>query len=230
MLNFVICLSFAVLIEGTVYDESLNKIPAVITIKKNNLIYSQLTTKDGEYAVQIPAGNYTFVVWNRDRNLTSTYKLTIEEDSIFDFVLLPSQYQPIDIPEIVSIEEMHEEFPELYEVEKAPSLNLVFVAIAIIILLIILFYFYIKKKSDEIAQKLRKEIEEIRQKSSAKEYLNDTERVYQLIQEKGEIPQKEIVSKMGFSKAKVTLILEKLEKMGKIERLTIGREKIVRKK
>jgi uncharacterized membrane protein len=232
MLNLIISLLLSATIEGTVYDENLNKIPAVITIKKNDLMYSQLTTKDGDYKIQIPSGNYTFIVWNKEKNLTDIYKLNIENDTVFDFILLPSQYQPIDFPETVSIEEIKEEFPAMYEEKGEITSSLLIyglvVIIVIIVIIIFLFYFYAKKKSEEITKKIKEEIEELKKREEKKEYLSDEEKVYQMIQEGKEVPQKEIVKKTGFSKAKVTLILEKLEKKGKIERLSVGREKIVR--
>lgn len=231
ILNLLICLSQSAIVEGTVYDENLEEISAVITIKKDNLMYSQITARDGHYKIEIQSGNYTFIVWNAERNLSSTYKLNIENDSIFDFILIPSQFQPIDLPEIINIEEGY--FPEIYEEKEEISLLPIFALIIAILIFVIFIYFYARKKSEEISKKLAEEIEELKKKSLEEKerlYLSDEERIYQIIQERKEIPQKEIVKITGFSKAKVTLILEKLERKGKIERLSIGREKIVRMK
>ena len=54
--------------------------------------------------------------------------------------------------------------------------------------------------------------------------------VLKVLEERGEVSQKELVKLTGFSKAKLSLVLKQLEQEGVVERYRIGRQKVVKLK
>jgi len=231
---------FSASVSGVIYDENINPLKgAIVKIEKDQALYSQIITEQtGNYQFSLPTGDYNLTASVKERNQTlqTSVALKLSENTsiVIDLLLLPEL--GAEIPEIVTPTE-EEEFPSMAE-ETLPitPIFLGFVIILIIAVIFVVYSIWKKQAEQEKVQKkqaeeTKREIEEIKRKKEEPplgRFLTDEEKIYQMVQRMKEVPQKHIVIETGFSKAKVTLILKKLEKIGKIKRTSTGREKIIK--
>jgi uncharacterized membrane protein len=229
LITFLSPIIYSAFLTGTIYDEGINPVKgATVSLERGQTLYSQMiTNQSGEYLFSLPSGEYQIIASMKKGNQTlqTSAILNLSESDNIRIDLILMQELGIKIPEIVTIEE---EKPFVSPAEE-PSINWVTIGFVffLIIVAIVLIYFVWKRQAEGI----KKEIEEIKKKREEPplgRFLTDEEKIYQLVQRMKEVPQKHIVIETGFSKAKVTLILKKLEKMGKIKRTSTGREKIIK--
>lgn len=230
LITFFTSATFSASVSGVVYDEGLNPVKgAVVRLEKEGTLYSQaVTDAAGAYSLSFPEGGYrliTTAVLDNQTLQTSAILNLSENDTIHvDILLMPEL--GIEIPELVIVEE-EAPFPTPVEEPTIDWAAIGFTATLFIAALLVIYFIW-KRKTEEI----RKEFEALKLKTEEErplgKFLTDDERVYQLIRRRGEVPQKHLVTETGFSKAKMTLILEKLEKLGRITRRSVGREKIIK--
>lgn len=224
-----ISMLFSASISGVVYDESLNPVKgAIVTLMRENVTYNQfITNSSGIYQFNVSGGNYQLIAFFPDNNaVKSTVSLNLSDaDSVrIDLILIPEL--GVEPPDIVTPELKEEEFI-LPFTEVGTNWIVVGFFVSLFIALLFIIYLALKRKTEELEKELVKKIETIEERPLGK-FLTDEERIYQIIRRYREIPQKNIVIETGFSKAKISLILRKLEKLGKISRTHVGREKIVK--
>lgn len=63
----------------------------------------------------------------------------------------------------------------------------------------------------------------MKQKTIVKVLSGDEKKLYQFVLDKGECLQKDLIYELGFAKAKVTRILDKLDEKGAIKRISYGK-------
>jgi uncharacterized membrane protein len=232
LITFLSSIAYPASLTGTIYDEGINPISgATVSLKNGQMLYSQvITNQSGEYDISCPAGEYELTAsMNKDSQMLKTsVALNLSENDSFhiDLILMPEF--GVSVPEIVTIPE-EQNFTTPLPSEQNGSLTWIIIGFGVVLIAvaIIITYFVWKKQTEGI----KKEIQEIKlnkQEPPLGRFLTDEEKVYQIILKHREIPQKHIVTQTEFSKAKVTMILKKLEKLGKIKRTSTGREKIIK--
>lgn len=187
-------------IYGKVYRwDTLEPVKAVVSIK--NGLEQRTVAEDGSYAFEVEPGNYTIVA--RSGNLVAVENVTVKGKVLFDLILFP---------EIEIIEP-----PEMPEVAETGGEDYSLIAIAISLAGIIFIYALKRKylKKSEIAETIEVLPEDLRA-------------VLELIKaEGGRITQKELRKRLGYSEAKISLILADLERRGLIEKVKKGRGNII---
>jgi len=240
---------FSAFVEGVIYDDSISPIKgALVKAEKDTSLYSQIVTNtSGAYSFSLPEGTYTITASVRlgaqELQTSILLNLSTEDTIVVDLLLMPDL--GADLPDIISPTD-DLDFPELVEPGSKSSgitLDTNFIVLALILMaaLLLAIYYVWKRQTEGQAkheqdtkrhsEEIKKEIDElkkIRETPPLGKFLTDEEKIYQMVQRMGEVPQKHIVTETGFSKAKVTMLLKKLEKIGKIKRTSTGREKIIK--
>ncbi|MCS7143397.1 MAG: MarR family transcriptional regulator [Archaeoglobaceae archaeon] len=194
--------AFADTIYGKVYRwDTLEPIKAVVSIK--NGFEQRTVAEDGSYTFEVEPGNYTIIA--RSGPLVAVENVTVKGKVLFDLILFPE----IEINELPEIPEMEEVIEEDYS----------WLAIAISLTGIIFIYILKRRYSKKGSEKLSEDIEVIP---------DDLRAVIELIKaEGGRITQKELRKRLGYSEAKISLIIADLERRGLVEKMKKGRGNII---
>jgi len=221
LMLFVLCLIFiypnvnAALIQGTVYDISLNKLENVILVI-NTEPEQKLVLMDSNYSLNLPKGSYNikaFYYENRILEASSEQEISVASEGNYtlDLILFPSLEE-----EDILFNQSNFEFQEDIGFEKkVPTLFLIAVGLAVV--LFIIFKFKKKPNKKELEKELETKFDDI--------YLNN---VINLIKKnEGRMTQKDIRKELKISEAKVSLILTQLESEGRIKKIKKGRGNIV---
>jgi len=150
-------------------------------------------------------GSYSFIVQPGNYTIIAYYrdyqtieKVNVSADMRFDLILFPKLEEVVDIPEFPAVEE-----------DRPYYLLAIFISGAII-----LFLYLIKARSkktefsEALPEELEKALEIIRK-------------------EGGRITQKELRKKLGYTEAKMSLIIADLERRGLVEKVKKGRGNII---
>ncbi len=231
ILVLMLLISFTVFgagIHGVVYRWSdMEETPALVrvtAVDTEELVHQEITGESGYYSANLSEGN--FIVEAFQGNLSTVQRINLQKEEFkrIDLVLFPSEdylfpglgdipgyYDSNDplIPEVIDFEE---EEPEDTE-EITPFV--IYFALGVLSVLLALTYF-LKIRGEKIL----KETQHV--PSDEEEVLNI------LKKEGGETYQSRIKEETGFSAAKTSELLSKMEKEGKINRERKGREKIVK--
>lgn len=215
-------------IHGTVYSwenlEPLSK--AIVTI--NTTPEQRVVTENGTYSFVVPPGTYVIKAYYYSHGELELYdeeNITVKENGtyVLDLILFPPLTNlSEDIPKIqVSIdkEEQSKTFP----------FGLVVFAMLVVCVIAFIFVYNRKSETKEIAEsrEIKTEIEGS-PKRKAEELPEDLKRVIEIIRkEGGRITQKELRKKLGYSEAKVSLMIADLERRGIVEKVKKGRGNII---
>lgn len=198
----ILTLLFQPVIADTIYGkvyrwDTLEPIKAVVSIK--NGIEQKLVAENGSYSFEVEPGDYTIIA--RSGNLIAVENVTVKGKVLFDIIIFP-EIEIVEPPEMPEIKEL---------IEEDYSWFAIFLSLTGILVI-----FVLKKKFRS------EKIEEI-------EVLpEDLKKVLELIKaEGGRMTQKELRRKLGFSEAKVSLIIADLERRGLIEKVKKGRGNII---
>lgn len=224
---------FSASVGGIVYDENVNPAKgATVTLEKEQSLqlYGQvITSQGGDYNFSFPPGMYrlTAMIKKNNQILQTSVSLNLSADDnvTVDLLLLPEL--GLEVQDLAVVEEEQPFAAPIEEVQVQQVNWILILVIFVLFIAAIVTYFGWKKKTEEMEKEIR-EIKLKKEELPLGRYLTDEERIYQLVRRRGQSPQKHIVAETGFSKAKVTLILKKLEKLGKVKRETVGREKIIK--
>lgn len=249
-------LGFAAEVHGTVYRWSdLETVPAMIQVTRDmngdELIHQEVLNESGMYSIELEEGEYFFYVSHGDLSSSQNLSITEEESRRIDFVLTPEEdylfpieplpeydeYGEIPLPEDSLVEEPIEEnvtdpedpdYRPIIGEEEASELT-IYLAILVFVTMISLTYF-LKKRSEEArgSDYTQKPIED--EEKDRKHIKTDEEEIIDILKEKEEVYQSEIKKETGFSAAKTSELLSKMEKEDKIIRDKKGRNKIVKLK
>ncbi len=188
-------------IKGNIYSWELNKIGAIVEI--NTTPKQRIVALNGSYMFEIPLGTYEIKAYSIDGNLfcNETVNVTRNGTYTIDLILFPR------------LEESKLNITELdFAFESGIDQTIIYVVIAICSLSALitytLFRIFRRKRIDILP--------------------NDLKIVLELIKSAGgRITQKELREKLGWSEAKLSLVLSDLERRGLIEKYKKGRGNII---
>ncbi len=205
-------------IHGTVYSwENLEPLPkAIVTI--NTTPEQIVVAENGTYFFIVPPGTYVIRAYyysHGELELYDEMNVTVKENGtyVLDLILFP----PLNVTE--------EDIPNIQvslgkeEVESFPF-NILAILIVVAVSLIG-FWLFVSRRGKGV--KLEKtEIED------REELPEDLKKVIEIIKkEGGRITQKDLRKKLGYSEAKVSLIIADLERRGLVEKVKKGRGNII---
>ena len=208
LMLILIAPSQAATIHGTVYSwDTLEPVKKVIVTI--NSTPEQRIVSNGTYSFTVPNGSYTIRAFLKedDTELYAEENITIVEDGnyIVDLILFPK----------LGIEDIEEiEFPQVEE----GGDNYYLISIPILAS-VLLFLYYLKRKERVESAKSKLEVDDLPE---------DLIEVMEVIKkEGGRISQKELRKKLGYSEAKMSLIIADLERRGIVEKVKKGRGNII---
>lgn len=209
LLLLAISTASAVEIYGKVYRwDTLDVLnDAVVEIKDGSV--QRMVAENGEYSFNVTPGNYTIVA--RAGEYHAVENVTVEGDMRFDLILFPELEDIEEIPDFPAVEQ-REEFP--YYIVAIFVSGLILAALALI-----------KIRSEKQPEPVLES-----QEISPVDYdlPEDLAEVVELIRrEGGRITQKELRKKLGYSEAKMSLIIADLERRGIVEKVKKGRGNII---
>ncbi len=209
LLLLAISTASAVEIYGKVYRwDTLDVLnDAVVEIKDGSV--QRMVAENGEYSFNVTPGNYTIVA--RAGEYHAVENVTVESDMRFDLILFPELESIEEIPDFPAVEQQ-EEFP--YYIVAIFVSGLILAALALI-----------KIRSEKQPEPVLEP-----QEISPVDYdlPEDLAEVVELIRrEGGRITQKELRKKLGYSEAKMSLIIADLERRGIVEKVKKGRGNII---
>ena len=190
-------------IKGNIYSWELNKIGAIVEI--NTTPKQRIVALNGSYMFEIPSGTYEIKAYSIDGNLfcNETVNVTRNGTYTIDLILFPRlEENKLNITEL--------DFA--FERESGIDQTIIYVVIAICsfsaLITYTLFRIFRRKRIDILS--------------------NDLKIVLELIKSAGgRITQKELREKLGWSEAKLSLVLSDLERRGLIEKYKKGRGNII---
>ncbi|AAB90250.1 DUF7343 domain-containing protein [Archaeoglobus fulgidus] len=207
LLILTISTTSAVEIYGKVYRwDTLDVLSgAVVEVRDGSV--QRMVAENGEYSFNVTPGNYTIIA--RSGEYYAIENVTVSSDMRFDLILFPSLEEVEEIPDFPVVDQQ-EEFP--------------YYIVAILVSGFVLAALFIVKIRSE------KQPELLEQEVTPEEYdlPEDLAEVVELIKrEGGRITQKELRKKLGYSEAKMSLIIADLERRGIVEKVKKGRGNII---
>lgn len=185
-------------IRGEIYSWELKRVKAIVEI--NTTPKQRIVALNGSYEFEVPLGVYEIRAYSIDGNLFCNETVVIKNNGtyVIDLILFPKLENNLSATELnFSLEEKRSETP-LYV-----GLTLTFLAF-----LVALIFIKKRKRKGEIPDDLEVVLELIRKSG-------------------GRITQKELREKLGWSEAKLSLVLTDLERRGLIEKYRKGRGNVV---
>ncbi len=204
MLLLLIYPASGAVIKGTVYSwENLEPLPkAIVTI--NTTPEQRVVAKNGTYTFVVPPGTYEIKAYyysNGELELYDNETVTVRGNGtyVLDLILFPRLNLNESVPNIqLSLGKREGGFP------------LFWLALAIVPIAFILYWKFRRRKvvEEELPEDLKEVVEIIKN-------------------EGGRITQKELRKKLGYSEAKISLMIADLERRGIIEKVKKGRGNIL---
>lgn len=192
----------AALIEGSVYDFSLERVDNV-KVEINTTPQQRDITEDGRYAFSVTPGQYML----RAEQISEGVLLAMAQEEvqvddegnyIVDIILFPELDEPVSFPRLD------------IAVEEEEPLDGVLVLVSILIVLGVISYLYARS---------RREVQSTTSEGDAL--------LAYLLKEGGRATQKELRKAFPHSEAKMSLLLSELEDAGKIKKIKKGRGNII---
>ncbi len=196
----------AAVIYGKVYRwDTLDAVKAVVTIRDGS--FQRMVAENGTYSFNVSPGNYTIEA--RWKDLIAIENITVGEGiNRFDIILFPE----LDFTEL----------PEMPPVDESSEQPYPVVALAVSGAIISLLY-YLKRRESRLIKRSDEERYELPETLP-----EDLMEVVEIIRrEGGRITQKELRKKLGYSEAKMSLIIADLERRGIVEKVKKGRGNII---
>lgn len=225
---------FGIVLTGTVYDSSLNKVSkAIVEIQPH---FQRDITEQGVYSFEIPSGEYNITViyvQNGKKEIASEH---ISVDNSLEYYNLD-----LFLFEDITEEEGLNNLPEINvdSVIKEKS-NYIYLLIIIPISIFVGLLFFIKYKKNQFSIKANSGLKKIvltspvEQKGvvmeSFKEFTPQTSKyiVIDILKKNdGSMTQKDLRKNIPYSEAKVSLWITELESDGKIRKIRKGRGNII---
>lgn len=196
---------FGAMIEGTVYDFSLEPVRNAI-VEVDTSPHQVLVAKAGQYKFSVPQGKYTIVAELEGQVVSENITVAGEGDYVLDLILLPDLAYEEEL--LGSVEDA--EFSEI-EVEDDPkSSGGLIIALAVLAVLAIAL-FIIKRK-----------------KKPAGLYDEPLKKILAFIEKQGgRTTQKDIYKELPWSESKISLMLDELESKGLIRKVKKGRSNLI---
>jgi len=231
---FAIALVSGATIYGEIYNSNDFETVSPVVLKISGPVSTQIIVRDGNYSIDLPPGAYTIAGFYYE-NSTLVYRsydkinITDQDKTIhFDIVLFePDEfdifYSSIEPPEI-----------DHQNVKESTEFSIVGFLPYLVLLLVIgalVFYLINKKSAPSVSRPQAKE--EIRKEEIKEELeeLDDEERkLLSLLLEASErrALQRDLRKELGFSEAKMSLLIDDLESRGYVKRIKKGRGNIIK--
>ncbi len=204
MLLLLIYPASGAVIKGTVYSwENLEPLPkAIVTI--NTTPEQRVVAKNGTYTFIVPPGTYEIRAYyysNGELELYDNETVTVKGNGtyVLDLILFPRLNLNGSVPNIqLSLGKREGGFP------------LFWLALAIVPIAFILYWKF--RRREVVEEDLPEDLKEV---------------VEIIKNEGGRITQKELRKKLGYSEAKISLMIADLERRGIIEKVKKGRGNIL---
>jgi uncharacterized membrane protein len=207
----------AAVIHGKVFHwETLEPIGAIVEI--NTTPTQKMVAENGSYSFEVPPGVYKLKAYIIGSDLYAEENVTIVEEGnyVIDLVLFPQ----IEFPGVEDINEV--EFP----VDEGGEANYYLYAIPVVAVGVALIV-YIRKRAGSKAAESKAEVVEF-QEGRVSDLPEDLKEVLEiLVREGGRISQRELRKKLGYSEAKISLMIADLERRGIVEKVKKGRGNII---
>ncbi|MBO8181758.1 MAG: winged helix-turn-helix transcriptional regulator [Archaeoglobus sp.] len=199
----------AATIHGKVFSwETLEPVSAIVEI--NTTPAQKMVAKNGSYSFEVPPGVYKLKAYVMGSDLFAEENITIvkEGNYVIDLVLFPQ----IEYPELEDINKV--EFP----VDEGEGVNYYIYLIPLAVGGIVLL-FYLRTRTPQTVEF---------QEEKAPDLPEDLKEIVDiLVKEGGRISQRELRKKLGYSEAKVSLMIADLERRGIVEKVKKGRGNIL---
>ena len=212
---------FGATIHGSVYDFGLNSVKSAI-VEINSSPQQKMVSKNGTYSFGVPPGSYElFARYSKDDSEVRE-EIVVKQDGtyVLDLILIPS---------LDSDAELLEDAPDVPDVEEIVQDRPITPWLAWIAVFSILGYivYRVSRKPEMIVKK-----EVVRERVVEKIALTDDLQMVLdgLDHYGGSAHQKDLRNMVPFSEAKVSLLIDALEKKGLIERIKKGRGNIIVRK
>ncbi len=205
------------IIHGTVYSwENLRPLhKAIVTI--NTTPEQRVVTENGTYSFVVPPGRYVIKAYyysNGELELYDEENITVKGNGtyVLDLILFPTLNVSEEIPNVqLNLGSKSSTFP----------ISLLIFAPAIFLIAVFLIFRLRGRRSDTPS----KGIEEISREEELPEDLKEIVEI--LRKEGGRMTQKELRKRLGYSEAKVSLMIADLERRGIVEKVKKGRGNVI---
>ncbi|WP_202319719.1 helix-turn-helix transcriptional regulator [Archaeoglobus neptunius] len=198
-------------IYGKIYRwDTLDVMKDVIVEIKDGTV-QRIVSEDGSYSFNVSPGNYTIIAWSGE--YMAVENLTVKNTTRFDLILFPKLGEIEEVPEFPAINVESE--PPYYLLAAAAS---AFIVVAL---------YLIKRRSGREAEQTDVP-SGVLSAEHADDLPEDLAEVVEIIKrEGGRITQKELRKRLGYSEAKMSLIIADLERRGVVEKVKKGRGNII---
>ncbi|MBO8179594.1 MAG: winged helix-turn-helix transcriptional regulator [Archaeoglobus sp.] len=198
----------AVEIYGKIYRwDTLDVVNNVVVEIRDDAV-QRMVSENGEYRFNVTPGNYMIIA--QAGEYYAVENVTVESSMRFDLILFPKLEDVEEIPDFPAVEEQEEEFP--YYIIAIFASGFVLATL-----------FFIKIRSGKQPPTVEWEI-----KPTEHDLPEDLAEVVEIIaKEGGRITQKELRKRLGYSEAKMSLIIADLERRGIVEKVKKGRGNII---
>lgn len=223
LLLLLVPLASAAELHGIVYDFDLKKVPLAV-VEVNSSPAQRMVAVNGSFSFILPPGDYEVTVSLPKRNLSSTEVIEILGNGsfVYDVILLPEVGNEdilfSEVNEVPFIEDLIEDAPASHWIAWLG-------VFAVLTALIVAF-----TSRPKIRQIVRKEI--VRERVVEKVALaEDVQQVMAVLDKQGgRASQKDIRKELPYSEAKVSLMIDELEKKGLVTRIKKGRGNVIVRK
>ncbi len=191
-------------IYGKIYRWDTLDIVKGAVVEIEDGITQRMVSENGSYSFTVPPGEYTIKAVYGE--FATVENVTVKNTTRFDLILFPN---------LNIVESEVPEFPEVPGEEPPYYLAVAGVAGAVVLLL------YLLKRRE-------REIVEASLASQQEDLPDDLIEVLEILQKAGgRMTQKELRKKLGYSEAKMSLIIADLERRGFVEKIKKGRGNII---
>ncbi len=236
---FFSALANAAVIQGTAYDWTTFEPLQKVLIEVNTTPAQKVLSKDGNYVLEVPRGNYVIkaVFQSGNKSLAAREELAVNSDGEFIVDLFLGPEELIEDGIIIDPPGDETDFP----VDEEPDYSFVYAIIAVVIAVALTaFYFNTRQKKREQQQLATKETEKkqhelqeekhVQEKPSGRELELSPEarEVLKKIRESdGRLNQRDLRSQLPYSEAKTSLVVSELQASGLVKKIKLGRGNIL---
>lgn len=199
--------AFGANLHGISYSwDTLEEVPALVQVYSNDSLVAQvLAAEDGFYNISLDTGDY-LVLFAYGDSVFETH-VTLVTDLRLDAPLLPSEEDLFPGTELPPYESLGTPVG-LGDIAETQSFPVAEIALLLVAIVALFAFFLLRKKKPVI--------------------LGDAEKVLNVLKARnGKALQQDLVKDTGFSAAKVSILLTRLKKTGKIKKEKVGRDNII---
>jgi uncharacterized membrane protein len=195
---------FSAMLEGTIYDLSLDKVENVV-VSIDTLPFQRVVSKNGEFSFKVSSGRYNLTAETKTAHVSELVIVGDDGEYKIDLILFPYVLEGDFSDEIESVPR------DILKPGISRTVKGVLLIAALI--LVVVLYSLLKRKPRQDTKALVEDT-----------FLN---RILLYIKENRRVTQKEIVKKFDVSDAKISLAITELEHKGLITKIKKGRGNVI---